>query len=225
MTIHDLQSARDLHHGYIVVGPLDDGREATLTMLQGRGISVKGNPDLLSLSFTDLGIEDVRESILPFASLSPIRDSKYILISFSRANDSSQNALLKAVEESLGRTTFFFLVENAGYIIPTLRSRCVTVRGPKAERSLENHEAEGFLKETYAERLARVESLVRTATNSDDRTPVRAFTDDLLLIARGKKLGHTALRDILSAAGYMRMQGSSIKAVLSHLAVTLPRVK
>lgn len=224
MQIQDLQKIKHLHHAYIVLGT-EHAPSLVLAMLRERGIETAGNPDVLSLSFSELLVDDVRDTVLPFASLSPIHDRKYIAIAFSRANDSAQNALLKAVEESLGKTTFFFCVESAGHILPTLRSRCITLEGGRLKVEGGSTEAEEFLKAAYSKRLALVEKMTNYISKTQDRAPARAFANDLLILAREKKLSTVSVRDILDATQYLRMQGGSAKSALSHLAVSLPQKK
>lgn len=223
MKLIELTTIKHLHHAYIVAG--EGGAEALLRVLENRGVKTVGNPDLLSLSYSELLVDEVRDAILSFASLNPVGEEKHLVISFSRATDASQNALLKAVEESLGKTTFFFCVEHASRILPTLRSRCITLDGGGWRVEGGNEEAEEFLKETYAKRLARVEKMAGYISKTQDKLPVRAFAKELLHVARAGKLPARALRDILDASGYLSMQGASAKAALSHLAVTLPRMK
>ncbi len=224
MNVSELGSVASLHHAYLVVGDAEWGKKATLAMLEARGIETRGNPDVFVLSFVDLLVDDVRDSMLPFAALKPLGARKYLVVSFSRANDSSQNALLKAVEESLGRTTFFFSVDAAGHMLPTLRSRCITVSaGEGGKGDVEkSDEAESFLKAGFAKRLAAVEKMTAYISKTQDRAPVRAFMKELLIISEKKKLSARALRDIVDASRYLRQQGSSAKAVLGHLAVSLP---
>jgi hypothetical protein len=224
MNVSDLGRTATLHHAYFVVGDAERGKDEALAMLEARGVSTRGNPDVLALSFSELLVDDVRDSILPFAALKPMEERKYIVVSFSRANDSSQNALLKAVEESLGHTVFFFSADAAGHMLPTLRSRCIAVSASVSEKAggAGHEEAESFLKAGYAKRLATVEKMTSYISKTQDRVPVRAFVKALLIAGEKQKLPARALRDVLDASRYVRQQGSSAKAVLGHLAVSLP---
>jgi hypothetical protein len=221
MNVQDLKNVAHLHHAYLVVGDPSVGKEQTLQMLEARGIQTKGNPDVLALSFPELLVDDVRDTILPFASLAPLGEHKYVVTSFSRANGSSQNALLKAVEDSLGRTVFFFSVDAVGYVLPTLRSRCITLNTEHSALNAETKEAGEFLKAKYSERLATVEKMVDYISKTQDRAPVREFVKALTVAAHTRKLPARALRDLLDASQYLRQNGSSAKAVLGHLAVSL----
>jgi len=223
MELAVLEKTDRLHHAYIVVGEAQTAR--TLRMLESRGVQTAGNPDVLALSFSELLVDDVRDTILSFAALKPLSDRKYAVIAFSRANDPSQNALLKAVEESLGKTVFFFCVESAGHLLPTLRSRCISVEDGEWRMKGGNNEAEEFLKAAYAERLVAVDAMTNALSKTQNRAPIRTFVKELLRVARAKKFTARSVRDILDASQYLRMQGNSPKAVLSHLAVSLPRME
>ena len=48
----------------------------------------------------------------------------YILENAQELNESAQNALLKLLEEGPAYACFLFLTDNAGAILPTVRSRC-----------------------------------------------------------------------------------------------------
>ena len=221
MDIQELESADTLHHAYVVTGSAEKGSARVTAMLATRGVAVVGNPDLLSLSYPELLVDDVRDTILPFASLKPLGERKYVIVAFSRANANAQNALLKAVEEA-GSTVFFFCVDSIGHMLPTLRSRAIAVMLP---RGTEVHEeAEEFAAATFDMRLSAVEKMASAASKSQDRTPVRSFVRGLINAFKADAPA-AALRDLLDADQYMRMQGSSVKAVLGHLAVTLPRKK
>jgi len=224
--LKELSEIQDLHHAYLVTGSVEHAPTEVISLLKKRGVQTVGNPDVVSYSYSELLVDDVRDTLLTFASLKPLGERKYLIISYSRANDASQNALLKAVEESLGQTTFFFCVDSAGHMLPTLRSRCVTVELPHSTFHIpHSDEAEEFLKATYEKRLAVVEKMTTYISKTQDRAPVRGFIRSLLELVHTGSASSSVLRDILNADRYMRMQGSSPKSVLSHLAVTLPALK
>ncbi len=217
----------DLAPAYVVTGDSIKNTESVVEALGLRGVAVHGNPDVMILKKTDLLIETVRDEILPFASLKPLGVAKYCLVTFSRANDASQNALLKAIEDSFGRTHFFFFVEAVGHVLPTIRSRAVVLQGlpTMSKRSDERDEALEFLREGYEARLQRVEKMVGYISKTQEHAPVRAFVNALLQVGHENNLPAGHMRDILASVSYMRMQGSSPKAVLGHLAVTLERTE
>lgn len=77
----------------------------------------------------DLGISEVRELlevVTSYPSSAPMRYA--ILDGADRLTDAAANALLKTLEEPSPTTRFFLLAENAGSVIPTIRSRCAELR-------------------------------------------------------------------------------------------------
>lgn len=184
-----------------------------LAELTKKGVVVAGNPDVLQLKYTDLGVDDAR-TISSYASLKALAGDKYLIISFDRAGGEAQNALLKVVEEAPGNSNFYFCTPNTGGIIPTLRSRVQTRNFTDSEN--QSDEAKEFLKLSYTDRLTKVEKLITAAQRSEDRTPLREF-------ARALVHAHPS-RVTLDAVRYLEQNGTSPKLVLSHLAVVLPRV-
>lgn len=223
MKVSELAHTKNLHHAYIVTG--EKGAPEVLSMLETRGVQVAGNPDVLTLSFTELSVDNARE-ISSYAFLKSLSDAKYFVVTFSRATGAAQNALLKVVEEAPGNSIFFFCVEASGHLLPTLRSRAVEVSGSGGQGradSEESAEAAEFLKGSFEERLKKVDAIASHVSKTQDRASVRAFVKGLLSLMHEKGASPEALRDLLDAERYMRQQGSSVKAVLGHLAVSLPR--
>ncbi|MDO8523775.1 MAG: hypothetical protein Q7R74_00930 [bacterium] len=213
------------HHAYIISGSAEKGSEEVIATLAERGVPTKGNQDVLRVSFPELSVDDAR-AIASFASLKSVGEAKYIIVSFGRATGEAQNALLKVVEEAPGNSIFFFCVDSAGHLLPTLRSRCVVVSvSGHIQETEEEGEAKEFLKEGYAERLKRVEKIVQRITRTQERAPVRAFVRGLISTAHQRSADAKTLRDLLDADRFLRLQGSSAKSVLGHLAVSLPRFK
>jgi hypothetical protein len=211
MQLRDLKDVPSLHHAYIT----DAAQAEVVSLLESRGVVTHANPDLLTFALSELAVDDARQ-ISTFAQLTSVSDAKYFIISFSRAGPEAQNALLKVVEEAPGNTHYFFCTPNPGALLPTLRSRCITVSSELRVQSEEYEDAKEFLVLTYAERLSKVEKLVAAAQRSGDRAQIRSFTRALVEVAPN--------RETLSAARYLEQNGSSPKLVLSHLAVSLPRV-
>lgn len=228
MKVSELAHTKEMHHAYLVVGNAGKGASEVLAMLETRGVKTAGNPDVLVLSFTELSVDNARE-ISSYASLKSLKDWKYLVVTFSRATTEAQNALLKVVEEATGNTVFFFSIDALGHVLPTLQSRAVAVSVSDAHMLSDDEdakkEAREFLSATFEERLKMVEKITGYITKTQDRLPVRAFVKELLEQVHTKGASPQALRDLLDAQGYMRQQGSSVKAVLGHLAVTLPRTR
>ncbi|MBV9349638.1 MAG: hypothetical protein JO026_02705 [Patescibacteria group bacterium] len=223
MEVRDLERTKELHHAYVVSG-LKRAQDEVLALLAARGVSVKGNPDMLLVSYPELLVDAVREEILPFAALKAFSGKKYLVITFSRANEAAQNALLKAVEEPLGDSIFFFCVERVGHLLPTILSRAITLHASENPGDSEQREeAEEFLREAYGKRLSRIEGMASFASKNQDKSKSRSFIRELILLERAANADPKTLRDLADAARYLRLQGSSVKTILGHLAVSLPR--
>jgi DNA polymerase-3 subunit delta' len=69
----------------------------------------------------------------------------YVVENSQTLNQSGQNALLKLLEEGPDYAAFFFLLPNPEQLLPTLRSRCETIRGETYQTECQNdHEAQEF---------------------------------------------------------------------------------
>ena len=65
----------------------------------------------------------------------------YVIENAHTMNQSGQNALLKLLEDGPDYAAFFFLLNNPELLLPTLRSRCETLRGEN-EQSEQEHDWE-----------------------------------------------------------------------------------
>lgn len=223
MKVSELTHVKNLHHAYVAVGNASRGASEVLAMLRARGIKTLGNQDVLTLFFSEFTVDAARD-VSSYASLKALKEAKYIIVTFSRATLEAQNALLKVVEEAPGSSIFFFCVDAAGHLLPTLRSRIIEV-SLDSTLTLDEQptEVKEFLSGSFEERLKMVDTMASEISKTQDRTSVRAFVKALLTSVHAKGATPAALRDLLDAERYMRIQGSSVKAVLGHLAVTLPR--
>src|SRR3954454_10455421 len=78
----------------------------------------------------NLGIEVVRAEIVDPAGRKPVmgRGKVFVIEQAEVMTAQSQNALLKTLEEPAGRALIVLLTDQAGSLLPTIRSRCQTVR-------------------------------------------------------------------------------------------------
>ncbi len=83
-----------------------------------------------------LKVDTVREIISALYE-SPYEGGKkvYIIKGFDKANEASQNALLKTLEEPPASVCFFLLTENSRRALPTVLSRCKKISLPKFSES------------------------------------------------------------------------------------------
>ena len=139
---------RGLSHAYILSGPAGSGKR-TLAGLLARALVCSGrgevpcgacpdcrkaaagvHPDIVTIGEEgkDINVAMVR-ALRSDAYIRPneARRKVYLLPNAHTMNQSAQNALLKLLEEGPPYAAFLLLAENAGAILPTVRSRCETL--------------------------------------------------------------------------------------------------
>lgn len=211
--LNQLKSANNLHHAYLVRGSATSTLASVCDVLAERGVAVQGNPDCFVRSYETISVDEAR-AIAEYAVLSPLGEHKYVVIAAKSATPEAQTALLKTVEEAVGKSIFFFVFEAGAPVLPTLASRCVSikVRGEVVQR-----EAEEFLALSYKERLALSEKLAK----NHDREGARALVRGLLHLADKKKFKKEILKDLLDADRFLALSGSSVKTVIGHVALVI----
>lgn len=140
-----------LSHAYLLLGPQgEDRRKAAVTLAAaylctGGGKAPCGHcpacrkvfegvhPDVTTLALEDdkkeIRVEQVRRLradayVLP----NEAKGKVYIIDPADAMNGSSQNALLKVLEDGPAYAAFLLLAETEGALLPTIRSRCETLR-------------------------------------------------------------------------------------------------
>ncbi len=78
----------------------------------------------------DLSIHVIRPEVVERASRksSMGRGKAFVIEQADLMNAAAQNALLKTLEEPAGRTLLILLTDSIGQMLPTIRSRCQTIR-------------------------------------------------------------------------------------------------
>lgn len=96
-----------------------------------RRMAAGAHPDFLVLEADDIKVEEAR-SVAGFLSLTPAQsDWRVVIIDSADAmNRNAANALLKTLEEPPARAVLILISHNPGALLPTIRSRCRTLRIP-----------------------------------------------------------------------------------------------
>jgi DNA polymerase-3 subunit delta' len=78
----------------------------------------------------DLSIHVLRPELIEPAGRKPVmgRAKIFVIEQAETMNPQAQNALLKTLEEPAGRTAIILLTDSPGSLLPTIRSRCQTLR-------------------------------------------------------------------------------------------------
>lgn len=83
----------------------------------------------------NIPVEDMRALISEMTRCANAYAYKIAIIEQAELmNDSSQNCLLKTLEEPIGASVFFLVTDNAESLLPTIRSRARLLRCPRVER-------------------------------------------------------------------------------------------
>lgn len=133
----------------------------------------------------------------------------YIVGTAQTMNPSGQNALLKLLEEGPSYAAFFFPVPNPELLLPTLRSRCETVRGAASEAAAAGEEAQTLTALLEAPGNALELAAFCVSLEKKSREELIALLDQTVerlvprLAADGKLLSQVeALRNIRGACEY-----------------------
>ncbi|MDR3548514.1 MAG: hypothetical protein P4M11_09670 [Candidatus Pacebacteria bacterium] len=232
------------HHAYFIAAEADEGMQAAYEFLEAeRGLHVLHNPDVMTLQYGLLSVDDAR-ALCALADLSPTTGSeKALVISASRLFHEAQNALLKLFEEPPEGTTLILVIPAEGMLLPTLRSRLLTL--PKSGGS--GHaagipalpaEAQEFLAARVPERAKLIEKLLnRTKSDKDDEKQAarlaairliegltqKAHEDCLAETNANKKRELQRLLDDLAAfTPILHQRSAPLKLIFEHVLITLP---
>lgn len=76
-----------------------------------------------------IGVDEIRD-LIDYLALKPYEGGRHIAIieQADKMTPPAQNALLKTLENPDGAAMFFLIAEDTGGLLPTIRSRCQTVR-------------------------------------------------------------------------------------------------
>jgi len=210
-----------LRHAYLLTGPAGVGRRTlALRLAQAlncqtptapgvpcrvcrtcKQIEAGQHPDLLVIrrfeDKKDIIIDQIRE-VSKFLSLKPyMAPYKIVLIlNFEDANQNSQNALLKTLEEAPGFAVLLLTAENGEQLLPTIVSRCETMR----LRPLRVQAVADFLVQHGVDSEKSV--LLAHLSSGCPGYALRLSTDDKALAFRTEKLDD--LRKLLAARRYER---------------------
>ena len=141
----------NLSHAYIINGEYGSGRQTIASALAktiqcqsktddtdacGVCTSCKqaeshNHPDIKYITHdkTSISVNDIREQLNNDISIKPYSSEYkiYIIPDANKMTEKAQNALLKTIEEPPVYAIIILLTENCDSLLPTIRSRCVTL--------------------------------------------------------------------------------------------------
>jgi hypothetical protein len=211
------------HHAYYIEDSLSQF-SAYEAKLRASEKFEANNPNFVAQNYEKFGIDEAR-ALIQLTSFKNTEDRALFFIGAASMTSEAQQALLKLLEEPQWGTTFVLLIPH-GTLLPTLKSRCMSLpdqlQGAKA-----SGDAAQFLSWGYKQRSDWVATLLKDEDNARER--VRTFLNELEIelhthIDEGKDI-----RDGLDEIGHFRQylsdRAPSLKMILEHFAATLPSIK
>lgn len=223
---------KDLHHAYVIEGGKDT-KEKVLQYIEGLGIEVKGNPDVHVREFNVFGIDDGRAIQTLESRKAVVADKKIFILRINSITREAQNALLKTLEEPTEGAHFFLLVPSSNMLLGTLLSRVQVVKmGESAgDTSRSSIFIKQFLSSTGAERLALIADIIETKDKQEALSLVNGLELELYeqsnlgkYISGEDSIPTEAFESLQSVRSYLNDRSSSVKILLEHLSVTLPKI-
>lgn len=216
-----------LHHAYAIAGPRESVRKSLLSFLEDTvGIAVIGNPDVQDEIYDTFGIDEARKVRGRQTTSAAVHSSQKIFIMAATViTHEAQNALLKIFEEPTRDTHFFLIVPDTEMLLPTLRSRLVVV--PYGHADDDTALAVKFLKGDAAERFAAIKDVVENKNRLAAIALLNALEAALYVSSVDiKKIAEYAFvfSEIANCRTYLRGRAPSMKLILEHLALIIPRI-
>lgn len=221
-----------LSHAYVIEGEREEGLLALRELVASFGITTKANPDYHEYTYDALLIEHAQTLRHEQGMYGAEGAKKIFVVAFNAIFHEAQNALLKTLEEPTEHTHFFFLVRSSEILLPTVRSRMQLVRMqlPVASSQLSGNEGEKFLAATLPERMNMIERMTKAKTDDKPKAKedARNFLESLERalyneLPRGTLGVADALLHVVTAKRYLSDRSPSLKLLLEHLALTVPK--
>lgn len=216
------------HHAYCFGGSREDIISKLVEDIERSGTAIRGNPDFRQAQYDVLGIDDAR-ALTEAAERTAFSGGKKIFIVAARGiTKEAQNAFLKILEEPPKETHFFFVLPTLQVLLPTFRSRLCEVRHFTEMAVVQESLllVESFLQGTVPVRLKAVQKLLKEVEEQDaGKGRIFDFLDVLeRAVAEDTKSNAKVLSEILEVKKYSRDRAPSVKLLLEHLALLLPKV-
>lgn len=218
-----------LHHAYCIFAPgitEASAYEPFFTFLETHlAIPTRGNPDFWHGQFESFGVDEARAlKDMQQRAAANVGAKKVFVISADTITHEAQNALLKVFEEPTADTHFFLLMPSVEVLLPTLRSRLVSVplgQEISAEDTNTVALAEKFLAASKGKRMALLKPLMEDKDKRAAAALVDALLKKLSKSAQDTKNHQKDLEALLEMRGYLTDRSSSIKMILEYLCLSL----
>ena len=184
-----------------------------------RDARARAHPDLVigsperwrdSRSSTESIVSAARRWLLEAAGAPVVAERRIVLIEHAdAANEQTQNALLKALEEPTARHMFILVADEPSRLLPTVRSRCQPLRiGPVPRQELvtwlmDRHRIAADQADAFARLSGGLTGVAFSYVREPDRVAWqrRAQAELLALLEKGRADRFGSVRDLLDDAG------------------------
>lgn len=222
---------KHMHHAYLLEGERATALPLLKKFLFDTKVSSEASPDYHLFEFDVFLIEHAHELSQEQSMHAIEGEKKIFIIAFNTMTSEAQNALLKTIEEPTKDTHFFFVTRTKETLIPTLRSRMQVISLETAHSKSESKEGEKFLAASIPERFDMIEPL--TKAKKDEKSEAKEDARLFLVSLERAMYPHLdkdpnvamAIEDVISASKYLSDRAPSLKILLEHLALSVPRMK
>lgn len=228
----------NLHHAYLIEGGREEIIPEILSFIEGLGIKINNNPDVVHITLDSFKIDDAR-NLKSFASEKGFSAAKKIfIISANSFLLEAQNSLLKIFEEPIENTHFFVVTPDTNSLLETFISRfyVISARQDLAEG---NKEVEKFISMPLRDRIDFIKELLAEEDEDEGvvvlnstRSKALKFLNSLeqilhkTIMSRGTLVMKTDFFEhIFKVREILRMPGSSAKTLLESVAIIVPIFK
>lgn len=223
---------------FVVEATQEEGIEMVLTYAEHTlGMVRKGNPDILVLRYSVCSVEQARK-LLSYASQSGLSGQKLIVLATERIFHQAQNALLKVFEEPPEGIILILIVPSIGVLLPTLRSRLMTL--PSQEAAVAPHfvsePAMLFIQASQTEREKIVKKLLDRSKSDIDTVKQGARVEAQQIVAGITYVVHEAWRkkrsleqevllsELETVTPMLYQPSAPLKLIFQHLLLTVPKL-
>ncbi len=219
------------HHAYVLESEVEAGvAQAHALVARELELEAKGNPDVITLRYGLLSVEDARH-IITLVGQAPVAGAhKVLVIAAERMYHEAQNALLKVFEEPPLGTYLFLILPTLGGLLPTLRSRVHILPGVARRSSTQEipEIATQFMKAAKEKRSA----LIKKLSSGKDEEERRAYREEAIALvngleralrAQGLERHEDTLREISTLRPYLYDRSAPVKQILEHLSLVVPK--
>ena len=216
------------HHAFLIQGDETTVSDLIGFLEQEHEIVQHGNPNFLFLQTESFAIEHSRVLIERGVESGFGDDyfSQKIFISFfNDITTQAQQALLKAIEEPVPRTYFFFVTPEISTILPTILSRVRSIKNSQIKGGVEKRiSVESFIEASIGKRLSMVASLIHA--KSRRRTKLFLVDIERVVAEWFRKENDPELVYFLEKMPelkqYASLRGSSLKQIIEYVCLRLP---